>query len=802
MADTTFDEELDLVPGLKYAKNKAGSVSVAVGAPSIYDNAKPIPLPKVDLENLSPDLKERIDIAARDWLANKELNPKGEPFPITSGYRTKEQQRQEYLNRLQNPNLVAEPGKSRHEGGAAIDILPIVPDTFLAGYGLHRPHGKKDPVHVEINPSANWASPEQDFTDDNGVDVPGAQYTSRQGVYTPSTRQAMNTQFAGMQKDLTSSDYWTNTLPKQTAALADVAYGTIPAAVKFVGEPFAKLVDKLGDTKIATEALDKVTQFADRPIGKAFGITNDPAYNAEAANRMMDFVGKNMDKGADYIAKQTGMDKSDVAWFMNAAAIAATPYAARGVKKGYEAGKEVGGQAIAKGQEVYGTAKEALQNRFESLRPAEDLAGRSVGAAEVPVIEQRKLRAAELPYPIELEKSQLTRNPADVRFARETTKDPVFGQPFQEKYAQQNELIQRNLDQFIEDTGSKLTGAQPATMGLPLRNTIKQARKTAYEGVTEAYKLAKENGEMAELVNATPLKDYVGSLEAEAINAPVITSAEIKLKNLIDKDGGISLNNIEEVRKMVGRLSQDSSANAHFGKEINKIIDQITEGKGGDLYKEARAKNTAFKNEFDDVPVIQTILNTKPGTKQHSVAVEELVDKVMIKGSAEDVTNLFNTLDRAGPDGQQMINEMRGYVAEKIKADATKGVQRDINNKPYVDTRGLDTAINQLDKSGKLELLFGKKGAEQYRTLNDVTKDLQTIPKDTTNPSGTSSSLLAAVAALGTETAANAVMSGGYFPVPVATGGALIGKHLYNKKVAKEKLNKINEFINYGKENP
>ena len=174
----------------------------------------------------------------------------------------------------------------------------------------------------------------------------------------------------------------------------------------------------------------------------------------------------------------------------------------------------------------------------------------------------------------------------------------------------------------------------------------------------------------------------------------------------------------------------------------------------------------------------------------------------MIKGSAEDVTNLFNTLDRAGPEGQQMINEMRGYVAEKIKADATKGVQRDINGKPYVDTRGLDTTINQLDKSGKLELLFGKKGAEQYRTLNDVTKDLQTIPKDTTNPSGTSSSLLAAVAALGTETAANAVMSGGYFPVPVATGGALIGKHLYNKKVAKEKLNKINEFINYGKENP
>jgi hypothetical protein len=799
MADTTFDEELDLVPGLKYLKNKFVSVSPA---PSSFDSAKAIPFPKVDLERLNPDLRERIDIASRDWMGNKELNPKGEAFPITSGFRETPKQAQLFAQRGTNPNLVAPPGYSTHEKGMGVDILPHVPDTFLSTYGLHRPYGSKDPVHVEINKSAPWARADMEFTNDEGVDVPGAQYTTRQGVYQPSTREAIGSQFEGIKNDLTSSDYYTKTLPKQAAALGDVVYGAIPAAVKFVGEPFAKLVDKLGDTNIATEALDKVTQFADRPIGKAFGITNDPAYNAEAATRMMDYVGKNMDKGADYIAKETGLPKSDVSWFMNAALIAAGPAAYKGGKKAYEANKELVGEAVVKGKEAVGTVKEALQNKFESLRPQEDFATRSVGSAELPMIEQRRLRAAELPFPIEMEKSQLTRNPADVRFARETTKDPVYGQPFQEKYAQQNELIQRNLDQFVVDTGAELTGAQPATVGLPLRNTIKQARKTASEGVTEAYKVAKENGQMAELVDATPLKDYVGSLEAEAINAPVISSAEIKIKNLIDKDGGISLNNIEEVRKMVGRLSQDSSANAYFGKEINKIIDQVTEGKGGDLYKEARAKNTAFKNQFDDVPVIQTILNTKPGTKQHSVAVEDLVDKVMIKGSAEDVTNLFKTLDNAGPQGQQMINEMVGYVAEKIKTEATKGVQRDINGKPYVETRSLDTIINQLDKSGKLDLLFGAKGAEQYRTLNDVTKDLQTVPKDTTNPSGTSSSLLAAVAALGTETAANAMMSSGYFPVPIATGGALIGKHLYNKKVAKEKFNKISEFINYGKENP
>ena len=530
------------------------------------------------------------------------------------------------------------------------------------------------------------------------------------------------------------------------------------------------------------------------------GITQDPAYNAEATHRLMDFAGQNIDKGAQYISDKTGMDKSDAQWFINAALLKAAPIAARGTKMGYEAGKEFGGQAVAKGQEVVGTAKEALQNRFEALRPQEDLSGRSVGAAELPAAQLRKQRAAELPFPIDMEKSQLTRHPTDVRFARETAKDPIYGQQFQEKYAAQNELIQRNLDQFVADTGAELTGAQPSTVGSLLRSEVKGAKKEAYEGVKEAYKIAKENGEMAELVNATPLKNYVGSLEAEAINAPVITSAEIKLKNLLDKEGGISLNNIEEIRKMVGRLSKDSSANAHYGKKINELIDQITEGKGGNLYKEARAKNTAYKNEFDDTPIMQTILNTKRGTSQHTTALADLVDQVMIKSSAEDISNLFSSLEKRGSTGEKIINELRGAVAQRIKDQATKGVQRDINGKPYVETRSLDTIINQLDKSDKLDLLFGKKGAEYYRTINDVTKDLQTIPKDTTNPSGTSSSILAAIGAMGAESALNAAVSGGYFPVPVATGAALIGKHMYGKKVAKEKMNKISDFINYSKE--
>ena len=100
------------VPGLKFL---GGSNVTIAPAP---DKFKDMPTPAFalksapDIVDLQPDLLDRVTKLKELWKSNKELNPKGEDLPITSGYRTLEQQREEYKNRLKNPNLVAEPGKS------------------------------------------------------------------------------------------------------------------------------------------------------------------------------------------------------------------------------------------------------------------------------------------------------------------------------------------------------------------------------------------------------------------------------------------------------------------------------------------------------------------------------------------------------------------------------------------------------------------------------------------------------------------------------------------------------------------
>jgi hypothetical protein len=426
----------------------------------------------------------------------------------------------------------------------------------------------------------------------------------------------------------------------------------------------------------------------------------------------------------------------------------------------------------------------------EGRVPANEPILQNVGAAEVNKETQRISKARELPFPIQLSKDQATRHPADVRFAREKAKDPVLGQALQEKYANDNAQIQKNLDHFVRETGAEFTGVGPGELGDKLVKAVEPYKKQRKQKIGEAYDAARIAGEMSEKVPTQELSNFVKENYSAAKNAPVISSIRSEIKRL-SKDGEITLNDLEELRKMVGVLSQDTGANSHYGGKAIKLIDKLTEGKGGDLYKEARKLNTEYMDEFHNTPAIKNLFATKPGTngKARSIALEDVVDKSLIKGSLADVQDLFKTLDKT-PQGKSIINEMRGFVAQKIKDEATKGVQLDINGLHYVSTKNLDTIITDLDKSGKLEFLFGKKGAEQYRILNDVTKDVQTVPQGTTNPSGTASTILAALGEMGVQGALTGV------PAPYLT----VGKHIYGKVQTKKQLNKINEFINYGKD--
>jgi hypothetical protein len=162
-------EYLDDAPGLSFVgRPKKSSVTVDLSSSPVFEPTK-TSKSSINLENLAPEIQERLSILSNLYKSDTKLNPKGEDLPITSGYRTRDEQRRLYLDRLKNPNLVAEPGRSRHESGAAIDLHPRVPDSLLEQVGLYRPHGTKDMYHVEINPKSSFAP--STTTEDDGYGI-------------------------------------------------------------------------------------------------------------------------------------------------------------------------------------------------------------------------------------------------------------------------------------------------------------------------------------------------------------------------------------------------------------------------------------------------------------------------------------------------------------------------------------------------------------------------------------------------------------------------------------------------------
>jgi hypothetical protein len=759
-------------------------------------------------------------------------------------------------------NPAKEPNRqSYHEN--AIDISTNIPPEFAARmekeFGLHRPYGAKDPVHWEVHPefkpvikaqtdayapadqAISTAQNSQPSLGDlilGGTELNEPKAVAPQAA-APSTEQPTVAPTAPVSESGIEQLPVKNLTPAQQAkgeeSVAKIA-GNVDAVLAMpagIAKSLATAYMYLGERAMpGAFPLEKREEIANAigsaltpELAKTLGV--DPN-NKGYQEALLQKVGQLFEKGIDYTAEKTGLPKSDLEAFVNlvpftlpkikiksAVESIKEQFAAKEGAPRFEPRLEPTAEQLTPQEPA---AAGNLQQQFaqkkieqmpvtaaanEPIVPAEQITTptaaaqlegqfqglKGAGAAEVEQPVLRQARANQLDVPIQLSKDQATRDPADVRFARETAKDPVLGAKLQEKYAEDNAKLQQNLDIAIEKTGAEYTGVNPGDLADMVVKVVEPERKRRYGEVSNAYTIARDAGEMSAPIEIDPLKKYLDKNSSAATNAPVLTSVAAELKKLSEGKETLSINDLEEVRKMVNNISEPGTPNGHYGKEINRLIDKLTEKEGGELYRKARKLNAEFMTEFEDTPIIRNLTAMKKGTTQRVIAMENLIDKSLLKGSLDDVKQLFGSFERMGPAGESIAKELRGFVAEKIKADATSGVNRDINGRPYLSTHHLNKIITDLDKSGKLDFIFGSEQADKFRTINEVTKDLQTVPVGTTNPSGTASTLLATMAEMGAQTAMTGV------PVPIA----MVAKHLYGKRQTAKKLNKIQEFLDYGK---
>ena len=401
-------------------------------------------------------------------------------------------------------------------------------------------------------------------------------------------------------------------------------------------------------------------------------------------------------------------------------------------------------------QETAQSAKPAISNMAQALRKeAPTMAG--VGAAEVPEATVRAQMAQQLRVPVELSKGQAMRDLGQQKFEIETPKNfPELGKPLIEAQAKRNDAILQNFDSFVDATGKETYGLRET--GRVVDKALVGAANKAKSEINAAYTAARDAGETQQPVGYAPLKAYIDEQTPTVKRklAPIISAVDEEIaKNDPKKAGQISINSLEDIYQFINKNYEPGTVGETHAKAMKNIINQMTEGQGGELYQEARKLRTKFGREFENVGYVDKLLRTKPGTTDRAVAYEDVFDHAILNGSLDDVRAIGITLKKSGPEGQQAFKELQGQTIQYIKDKVSQSVDVDSFGNPVVSPAKFKSVVTQLDQDGKLDYIFGKPGAQEIRNLLETTINVNAPLKGAANYSNTSSAIITALDKIG-----------------------------------------------------
>jgi hypothetical protein len=429
----------------------------------------------------------------------------------------------------------------------------------------------------------------------------------------------------------------------------------------------------------------------------------------------------------------------------------------------------------------------------------------SAGAAATDVASMRQAAAQELPVPVDLTKGQATRDFDQLRFEQEAAKNPDIGGPIRERAAEQHRAVRQSFEAWIDQTGAEAPDVRGVGIAVDKALQARAARDKAE--IRVAYKEAEKSPEALNPVDPGSSVS-IGSGD-EAINGSVIDYLNskptgLKTTALTDHakqyaiklgvaerlaDGSLAplptnVKTMEALRREISQATGFEPAEIRDSTILKKMIDAQTEDAAGPLYTKARSLRAKYADQYENRAVISDLINNKRGMADRKVALEDVFDRVVFRGSLDDMRYARKMLQTGGEDGKQAWKEIQGQAVRYIRDEATKNVARDTTGNEMISPAALDKAVRRLDSDGKLDYLFGKRGAEQLRAVNDLAKVMFTTPPGAVNTSNTASVLLAAMDMALSGTAG--------MPLPVMSGLRMMAKNIKDRKLRA----RVNDALN------
>ncbi len=463
--------------------------------------------------------------------------------------------------------------------------------------------------------------------------------------------------------------------------------------------------------------------------------------------------------------------------------------------------------------EVATGVREDVRNSRKPVAAAPGIAGAttagtqgSVGAAGTDKELERRTRAANLPVPVPISKGAATKNPVQQQFEKQLIQDAESGADLRKLSTESTEAILQNFDALEEQTGRQIAGsgsdleASTEAVGKSVVSPILELVDKKKAEVKAAYDEADAAGETAEPVSYAKLTDYLSQqtpTEKEKIS-PILKLAEEQIaKNDPDGTGFVSLKATRDIRQAINAAMEPGTPGYGKGVELKALIDESTRDAGGDLYQAARKLHQKYAAEFKNQGIIRDLIKFKRGTTDRQIAFEKVFRNTVMTGSVEDLRRLEKTLMGAGEQGAQAMRELRGEAVRYIRAEATRTQSKDDKGNKVPSVAGLSKAVESLDKDGKLEMLFGKQGAQVFRDMAEAASDIYGQPVGLVNTSGTAQALKKIGQGLA-DMAATTFLTGGAVPAPVLTSLKWLNEWRAEKKVKKQVAEAVKQPTNLG----
>jgi len=709
---------------------------------------------------LNEDMSGRLQAANEAWKAKT-----GRDLPITSGARSAELGVKLWGERGSNPNLVAKPGTSLHEKGMAADISPEVPAAFLDQFGLHRPFGSKDPVHVEINPKSSYLPKQASVTvsgapaSNNFADLwdntPAAEAPTEKGQPKGFTQIAK----AAQETNKPIAD-----VGKGLASIADIALGAVPAVVGGATYAGARAFQKSPEE--AQALAQKVSAPLESPIGKALGITEDPAYKQEAVRRAMDSIGQYIGESANTISQKTGIPKSDVENMINTLSFAAGEgfAATKGARaklseqfnKAFPEMEQAPKPSMA-GVGAAATDKstilnQALQNATPELKA--ELQKLKPEEVNLPVLE-RHIEADSLPVPIKLSEGQATRDP---HIFSEEMNSRGKNKELATRYNEQNAQLVENIDAIKENASPNVYGTNHVENGQSLIDAYLDIDKQRLANIDSKYEALRQAAGGNFPIDGVAFADNALNSLKKNLKTEFLPDSIMRQVNAFKRGEPMTFEQFEAMRTNLAsemrKADRAGDGNAEFalGKVREALEDLPLVGETAELKILADDARSAAKERFDTLDADKAYKSAING----KVAPDDFIQKFVINGKKNDIDTMVRHL---GEDSQAR-EVMAAGVVNWLKSKA--GILPDGSG--AFSQKGFNKALSSIDP--KILNIVGPEVNAQLQALGKTARNIQERPAGGyVNESNTFVSGLAEKAKSGAEIGLNYTLGGGVVPV-------------------------------------